>query len=335
MAMVCPQCGRTYEQRLDCQLCDVRLVFHDLRRRAGRQAGPVTRWRQTPWGRVLIGVFLAQGLFYALRQLLTGALLALQSAPPQDVWTSPTGQFLLQSLCLATLFLGALLAGSSQRLGMLLGAAVGVGNGVLWALLHLGPRHPLSLFTLLAQPLLQTAVGLLAGWIGAVIWPPLPIIDPRAQAKRKRIFSNTASLFAGPVAWFRVALGILLAVAGTLSAAKLFDLAMDATDGVLATADDLQDRMVIWEIKALALFAGGMLAGATQRNGFKQGVIVGLGVAVILIGVQLARYPNWWQAAPFTLISSLTLPVVGGWFGTQLLPPVAAIQRRGTSEVVL
>jgi hypothetical protein len=336
MAMVCPQCGRTYEQRLICQLCDVRLVFHDLRRLPGRLAGPVMRWRQTAWGRILIGIFLAQGLFYALRQLLTGGLLALQSeAPRQDVWATPPGLLLQEALGLGTVFLGALLAGSSQRLGMVLGAVVGVGNAILWAVLHPGPRHSVSIVTLLVQPLLQTAVGFIAGWVGSGIWRPVPVLDPLAKVKRKRTYGDAASLFAGPVAWFRVALGILVAVAGTLWAARLFDIAMDAADGMLATVDDLQDRMVIWEIKALALFAGGMVAGATQRNGFKQGIVVGLGSAVLLIGVQSARYTIWWQAAPFILISALTLPVVGGWFGSQLLPPVVPTPRKTTGRVPL
>jgi hypothetical protein len=333
MAMVCPQCGKTYEHKLVCQLCDVRLVFHDLRRLPGRLAGPVMRWRQTPWGRIIIGVFLAQGLFYALRQLLTGALLALHTdGTPQQVWTSPTGSVVLQGLCLGTLFLGALLAGSSQGAGMFLGAVVGVWNGMLWTVLHhTGSRHPLSFLALLSQPILQTAVGFLAGWFGSVIWRPIPVLDPLARTKAKRTFASTVPFFAGPIAWFRVTMGILIAVGGALGAAKLYDLAMDAADGILASADEFQDHIVIWEIKALALFCGGLFAGANKRNGFKQGVIVGLGTAVLLIGAQIPRYPNWWQAMPFVIISSLTLPVVGGWFGGQLLPPVVPVPRKSAA----
>jgi hypothetical protein len=336
MAMVCPQCGKIYEQRLDCQLCGVRLVFYDFRRRAGRLAGPVVGWRQTPLGRIIIGVFLAQGLFWALRQLFMGAFGAYQpDASPQDLWATPSGPLLLQGVCLGALLVGAVLAGSSQRAGLVLGAVVGVWNGVLWSLLRLGPRQGLAPVEIIAQPILQAAVGMLGGWVGSLIWRPVPEFDPLAQMKRKRRFAETRSLFAGPINWFWVVLGILVAVGGTLWAARLFDMAMDAVDGLLGTADDLQDRLLIWEIRALALFAGGVVAGANCRNGFKQGVVVGLGTAVLLIGMQMARYEIWWQVAPWTLLSSLTLPVAGGSFGGRLLPPVVRMSRKPATEPAL
>ncbi len=328
MAMVCPQCGKAYEQRLQCQLCGVRLMYNDHGR--SRPGGPV-RWRQTPWGRLLIGLALSQGLFYGVRQLLTGAFLALQAdGGPQQSWASPGGLILLESLRLLTLAFGAMLAGGGQRHGVLLGALVGACNGTLAGLLPAGNAPVRLTMGTLGQPLLQTAFGALAGWMGRAYWQPIPISNPEEhRPARKQAARRRRSLFAGRVAWFRVALGIALAVAGTLSAGVLFDLVLDASQGKLTTTDEMQDRVVTWEIKALALLLGGTVAGATRANGLKQGLAVAIGSSVILVGIQLNQPKHALELAGLTLVSCFTLALVGGWFGSQLFPPILKLRRRG------
>lgn len=336
MAMICPQCGKSYEQRLQCQLCGIRLVYHDLRRGGTHFSGSTLRWRQTNWGRVAIGVFLAQGLFYALRQLLTGALLGLQGeGSPQGVWGTPTGIVLLQALCLGAVFAGATLAGSGRANGMLLGAFVGLFNGALWGLQHGAAWKGVSRIELLGQPLLQAAVGLVAGWFACTFWRPLPALGPsadlRTQGKRA---SYRLPLFAGRVAWPRVVVGVTVAVAGAISAAALFDLALDASAGALSTSDEMQDRFITWEIKALALLLGGALAGSTTRNGLKQGLVVGIGTSVILAGIEMARFENWLPLVGLTMVSTFSLTIAGGWFGSTLFPPVVKFSRRSFDAAV-
>jgi hypothetical protein len=332
MAMVCPQCGNSYEQRLQCQLCGVRLVFHDARRVAGRSMPASIRWRQTAWGRVVIGLFIAQGLLYALRQLLTGALLGLQGeGSPQQTWGTPAGLILLQVLQLATLLIGSVFAGGGQRNGLLLGTIVGACNAVLTLLLQPGPGRAVSAVEMYGQPLLQAAFGALGGGLGCFFWQPLPESEPHAPGAGagKPVGPRRPRLLAGPIAWVRVGIGIAIAVTGTLWAAALFDMAIDASDGKLATTDEMQDRVIIWEIKTLALLLGGALAGANTSNGIKQGLAVGLGTTVILVGIEASRYPNWLEAAALTLVGTFTLALAGGWFGGQLFPPVVRLKRKG------
>ena len=69
MAMVCPKCGESFEQRWQCATCGVRLVYHPGERRSVGESLPASQWGQTPWGRILVGVILSQGLYYGLRQL--------------------------------------------------------------------------------------------------------------------------------------------------------------------------------------------------------------------------------------------------------------------------
>src|SRR5262249_4733605 len=136
-------------------------------------------------------------------------------------------------------------------------------------------------------------------------------------------------LFRGPVAWVRVAAGTALAVAGMLSAALIFDKGIDFSNGALATTPDLQDRIITLGIKALAVLLRGVLAGSAARNGLKQGLSVGLAASVILLGIQLQYSNRWLDVVVLPAVSSFSLSLVGGWFGSQLFPPVVKAKRKG------
>jgi hypothetical protein len=330
--MYCSQCSATYEQRLQCPVCGTRLLYQDSRRR--RSSNPVAGWQQTPWGRILIGVVLAQGLSYGLRQLATGVFLALYGdLGAQQALTSAEGLVLMQALQALALLLGALLAGSGQQHGAGLGAVVGVWNGVLVVLTQPLPGQALSSVMLYGQPMLHAAVGVLGGLIGATVWEPLqptlPVAAPnggRQKSKKKKI-----SWFAGRVSWVRVAAGSALAVAGTLSASLMLDLMIRFSDGRLSTSGTvdatLMDQIVTWEIKALAVLAGGALAGSNTANGIKQGFFVGLGTAALLAALEVRFIDRWLELTFLIGISSFCLSLVGGWFGSALFPPLLPYKR--------
>jgi len=94
MAMVCPQCHRSYEQRLHCPECDVRLSYRDPRG-PGRGRWSPAGWQQTPWGRIFIGLLVAQGLYYALRHLCVAGLLATRWVDKETLWASIPGLLLI------------------------------------------------------------------------------------------------------------------------------------------------------------------------------------------------------------------------------------------------
>lgn len=330
MAMVCPQCSNTYEQRLQCPLCGTRLLFHDARRLHDHSAARPVGWQQRPWGRIFVGLVLAQGLFYGLRHLLTAGLMATQGKEAlEQLWTTASGILLLQSVRIFSLLLGALFAGTGQRQGAFLGAMVGAWNGVFSVLLLPGPAQALTPIALLGQPLLQAVLGAVGGWIGSAIWKPLPDSAPvEAPLPRKRNFlRRNMNLLSGPVAWVRVSLGAILAVAGTLTATIFFEKILDLSHGTLATTDDMQDRLITLEIKALALLLGGALAGASTSNGLKQGFCVALVSTVILIGIEMNYVDRWLQMAGLTALGAFSLCLAGGWFGSQLFPPLVKTRR--------
>lgn len=332
MAMVCPKCSTSYEQRLQCPLCGARLLFHEGRRGEHPPARP-THWRQRPWGRILVGLMLSQGLFYALRQLLTAVLMATQEQEAIEQLGGKTAAVLsFQIVGGLALLVGTLFTGAGQRQGAFLGCMVGAWNGVLSVLFFRGPAQVMTPIAVLGQPLLQAVVGAVGGWVGSAFWKPigetwsgdrLPMESEKLGLRKRDAFRPHFSLFAGPVAWFRVSIGVFLAVAGTLTATFFFKKLLDLSHGTLATTDDLQDRLITMEIQALALLLGGVLAGTSTRNGIKQGFCVGLAATVILIGIEIQFVEHWLQMAGLTVVGAFSLSLVGGWFGSQLIPPIA------------
>jgi hypothetical protein len=325
MASICTQCGNVYDTAGSCPRCAAGFARVDSDIPIARGA----RWQQTFWGRVFIGLILAQGLFYGLRHLLTGLLLATLGEEAQELWEGIGPLLFLQGVQLFTLLVGGLIAGGGQQQGLVLGALVGAWNGVLAVVLRQNPGQELTMVGLYGQPLLHAAFGAVGGWLGSVIWKPIPTSLPLLLSpQRKKAPRRNKPLLAGKIHWVRVLIGAAAAVAGTLSATILFRKVIDASGGHLGTDGLLQDRIITWEIKALALLGGGVLSGAATPNGLKQGLIAGLAASVLLIGIQAPKTDAWMELAGWTFISTFTLISAGGWFGAQLFPQVIKVNRR-------
>lgn len=327
MAMVCPQCHTAQEQRLHCSTCNVRLVYHDLHGKGKQTLRPGGHWMQSFAGRLLIGLVLAQGLYFGLRHLITGSMLALYGEEGlQEYLQTLPGVILLESLQVVPLIIGAMLAAASQRQAFIFGFVLGLANGFLCMVTQLYLTHTTSSLSWYGQPLLQAGCGCLGAWIGALIWKPqaLPVL-PGQAARKAAVARKSPPLLAGPVAWFRVSLGALLVVAGNFWAEFLFETALRASAGKLETTSYLQDKIFTWEIRALAVLFGAAVAGATTRNGIKQGLCVGLIATLILLAMPSSHATA--TVALLTAISTFSLSTAGGWFGSQLLPPVVARPR--------
>src|SRR5262249_37766804 len=117
--------------------------------------------------------------------------------------------------------------------------------------------------------------------------------------------------------------GSVIAVLGTLSAKILLDWVLDHSGGRLATSTDLQDKLVTWEVQSLAVILGGAFAGALTRNGFKQGLIVGLLTGAGLAFLSSNSHHSTLELIAVTPVGAFGLSLVGGWFGGELLPPLA------------
>jgi hypothetical protein len=330
MAMFCPQCNTTFEQRLQCPTCGVRLVVPE--KGYSRQLVLFARgWQHTSWGRVIVGVMLAEGLFYGLRHLLTGVIVLVDGPGSiHETLATLPGLIAVQALQVVALLLGGMLAGAGRRGGFLLGLLLGVVNGVLAVIAQQWPATAShSLLPVYYQPVILGFVGGFGGWIGGTIWKPLAQVHgpDSATIKRKVEVQPPTPMFAGKIHWIRILCGTAFAIAGALSATYLLDRAILASNDTLATDGYLQEKVVTWEIKALAMLLGSALAGTCTTNGFKQGLFVGLLSGAILNAV-LAYRGVPLQAIGLTMVSALSLSVAGGWFGAQLFPPITSPSRQ-------
>jgi hypothetical protein len=324
MAMVCPQCSSTFEQRWICPQCNARLVYNETRP-AKRRGFSLGRWQQTAWGRVLIGLVLAQGLYHGLRNLCTaGFLVTLEEG--QSLWDTMGGVLLLQGLQLFAVLIGGMLAGAGQRQALLHGLVLGLWNGVLCVLLQPPTVVVMTTVTAFGQPILHGAFGALAALLGSLIWSPLPpaAVDPSRLPRKKGAAKRPRRpLLAGPVAWTRVAVGAALCVGGTFWAGALLDFVTDFSRGQLSPSTRWHQQLITWEITAVALLAGSAFAGANTRNGFKQGLAVGLAASIVLVGLRVVKTNAGPAALLLGCVSPLALGIIGGWFGGTLFPPVA------------
>ena len=331
MSMVCPQCHGTFEQKMSCPACGVRLHYQ-----SARGARPAAgRGQPSTLGQFALGLLLSQGLYYGLCRLYTAFELAFKDQlNPTE--TSLTVYVLHQCMQLLALFVGGMLAGAGQPTGPALGAVVGLFNGLLCVVMQPAPGQGATTIALYSAPLLHSVFGIVAGWMGRTIWKPLPSLYPARPSQLMRKLGAArryVPLFAGRVMWFRVVVGATIAVLGSISATLILDAATAAAAAgahvYYSEMIEIQDRVLTWEIKALSVLLGASLAGVNTRNGLKQGLFVGL-FALFALFLFLAMKGKGTPAILLgTLISTMCLSVGGGWFGSQLLPPVGARRPRG------
>jgi hypothetical protein len=327
--MVCPQCHGSFSQRLQCPTCGVRLEYHAMRRTAAGGAERSGAWQQAPWARIFIGLLLAQGLYYGLVHLCKAGLLVVNDGAARDVWLTLSGLLLLQALQAVGLLVGGSLAGAGQMRGLLYGGVVGAMNGVIFIVVEFQNAELFTPVALYGQPVLQIAFGAAGGFVGSLIWKPIRISGAAApNAPQATGRSKATLLFAGPVAWPRVLAGAALAVAGATWATVILDLVVAAGEGKLTIDSSMQAHLVTWEITALAMFVGSALAGATTGNGLKQGLCVGVGTAALLMGFKFGAPSLQLDNLALTAGSALLICLVGGWFGSQLFPPIVDYVRR-------
>lgn len=324
MAMVCPQCDHVYEQKLSCPTCGVRLQYQ-LKVLAARNplAQEQEQWQQTPWGRMLIGLLLAQGLGYALQQILTAGLLA--SGEQAGFWTTLWGVVLLHLVQGTTLLAGGALSGAGQVNGPLYGGFIGLINGLIFMVVQRSSGEFLPQIAVYGQPLLHMAFGAMGGLLGRFIWKPSPIFEssPTDASKIRPLrIANAPHLLSGKINTPRVLVGMIVVVVGLVWSTAIMEWLLEASQGTLSIRTHLQAKLLSWEISALAILVGGGIAGACTANGLKQGLLVGIGASLIFLGIQLGDPKSILETTVFMILLTLFLALIGGWFGRQLFPPL-------------
>src|SRR5262249_55407318 len=140
-------------------------------------------WQQTALGRTVVGLMLAQGLYYGLLQLSSAvivgigntAIMAEWSHSPPDGWV----WWLMQGIQVVSVLVGGVMAGAGQRRAFLLGLLLGLINGSIFlgaqfAVQQASGKAPdalvLSPQTLGIQMMVQMVCGAIGGFLGGFIW---------------------------------------------------------------------------------------------------------------------------------------------------------------------
>ena len=135
MVRVCPRCRGTTPDLL-CPQCGVRTADADAPPAAGPAAGD-----EPPATGLLVGLLLAQGLYYALRHLATAWLLASGTMPEAEFWGSFRGLITLQGLQMVALLVGGIVLPISAVLALFVIA------GATLLLLIMGIRNAWDIVT--------------------------------------------------------------------------------------------------------------------------------------------------------------------------------------------
>lgn len=338
MALACPQCNQTFEQGSVCPLCNVILLYHapNLQSQTptstsspSLQMDDSTSWQRTPWGKIGIGLILAQGLNLGLQQLATAGFLAAEGG---DVWATLIGLALHHAVLGFSLIVGGALSGAGQSRGIIYGAIVGLSSGIISLFLQDIRSQAFPPIFFYAIPLIHMVIGALGGALGMLIWrptPTLPELETSPSAALGDSFSlSLGRLFAGPLHPGRIAVGAFIIVMGVVWSGAILEFILRASGGTLTITSRLQAQLVTLEVAAIVALTGSAFAGATTYNGFKQGLCVGLGACAIVLGLQFNDPKITLELVLITSLGTVVLSVVGGWFGSQLFPPLNPNRRR-------
>jgi hypothetical protein len=357
MLMICPQCKGSFEGVLQCPKCGVRLLFPTDKTKKEGTASTGEKWHQSTFGRIIVGLVLGLGLSYGLLLLASAVLRNRGGALP-----APVGAAAFLGLQAVALLAGGMLAGAGQRSGLGFGAGVGVVCGVVafggmitgqfaglaetfakgdWS--QLPPLQPVTplVAMIYGPPIVDVLFGALGGLLGVMIWKPLPKLSLPASisAEQKPVLGTQINLppigdkkslipWAGPIAWIRVLIGMVVAVGGAIFTKPLLRLIMEFGNLDPGDVQKVQENVAQGELIALAVLVGGCIAGATTPNGVKQGVLVGIGAGIGLVGYFIASGEGAdVEKLLGPLLMAAFLGPLGGWFGSELMPPATRSAR--------
>src|SRR4051794_21670056 len=169
MAMVCPQCRVAHVQKLACPTCGSRLQYVLLELSGLRYRRPnFNSWRETPWGRLFVGLALALGMNHVVGDFLMAAKLIAAERNQSAVIGWLDHLTAVHALQIFSVFLAGLLTGAGQKKGILYGAFVAFWSCLLFQILDGGHLTLNDVPARLAEFLLLTSCGAAGGMAGSV-----------------------------------------------------------------------------------------------------------------------------------------------------------------------
>lgn len=292
--------------------------------------------------RWLAGLLVTQGLHFSLVHLAISMSMLFD---PQTISESWNGLVLLLVVRSIAVFFGSLLSATGQPLGVLAGLASGaVSVGLMFAIdVRVGRVADQSSMLMLGAAGAMV-VSLIGSLIGRLVWKPLPqLVVPGMVVARSRPRSGASGAGSpGVVMVVRVLVGLAILAYGTLQADAVVK--WISRFAGMSQVSLLQLQLVTWTVSVLSSMLAGSATGVNNRSGFTGGLTVGiLGGLIVLIGqnrlgaVILPAHEFWLTPGTttgtmagsmvFAALSCVLLSALGGWIGSQMLPPVGGKKR--------
>ena len=212
---------------------------------------------------------------------------------------------------------------AGQSRGIVYGALVGFVNGMLTLFLFGRFKESGLSVLVFAEPVMHLAIGRAGRGTGMLIWRPahgIPELEgsPTTTPSRPGFDDALARLFIGPIHMGRVCSGALVVIAGVVWSNAILEFLMPPARGPfdnLASASQAGSS----EISALAVLIGTPSPAPPPSTGSSK---VSLSVCAQRRHSRPAtEQPKIvFETIVFTVSGIVILTLVGGWFGSQLLP---------------
>jgi hypothetical protein len=278
-------------------------------------------------------------------------------------WSTETAGWVTLGMRAAAAAAGGLVAGAGRASGWMTGLlSATIAGGLLLATdvaAHPAGPGPVAYLAVLATAI----AGLIAGTLGTVIWP-VPVEMPMSRTGSRgssllRLAQEQEDARKGrPTQWLRVFIGVSIAFSGVVAADVMRTGLTKGSAGALHMGSAFHAPIICLELAAAAIFFAGATAGASTGAGIRHGLLAGFFAAVAVVALTVLRSPflfpavegYYWVAnvpnenvrdtgaLAELLVSVWAICTLGGWFGGQLLPPLASkaqLQRLGSNNAVV
>ncbi len=339
MNLYCPSCQTAFPGTDICPRCGIRLLtpseaFTIMPERA--YAAPDTI-RATLLTRMIVGLTVASGLYVGLHEWMS--VVGPAKEPGEESQTAVWFGFAMQTLAAVV---GGLLAGAGRPLGLFTGLIVGGAVGGLSLLPAATSEGVEPLAVGLAVGV--AVIGSFAGFVGSKIWPATSeVLDPVNRGSGSSLAhlaqSEDRARMHRQTDWLRVIIALTIALIGVGGSGAIRAGIRSATGGGMSMGGGGANPMVDLQVTAVLMLIAGLFVGSNTRSGPRHGLILGAAVGLISIALSLVRMPpsvvgllrlfNIYpdlsnpNALLVVMLTSLLTCGVMGWFGAQLLPPLA------------
>lgn len=339
MNLYCPSCQSAFPGTDLCPRCGVRLLTpaEAFTIMPDREFEAPDTIRATLITRLVVGLTVGAGLYLGLHEWATAT-----GTPSEATVENEAGVWVGFGMQVVAVVVGGLLAGAGRPLGLFTGLFVGLGIAALSVVPAVRGEGIDGLGGGLAAGVV--ALGAAAGFVGAKVWPATSeVVDPIGRGSGSSLAhlaeSEDRARTNRQTDWLRIVVAVTIALIGLGGSGSIRAGIRSTTNGAIHMGGPGASPMSDLGVASLFVLTAAVVAGANTRSGPRHGLILGAAVGLIAIAMSTQRIPSavvgllkLFEIHPDISNPNALLAVmatflivcgVTGWFGGQLLPPLA------------